>query len=235
MRQGQNCAALPPQRSTHDADRMHCRTTMDNTHEQSERHRRASARHARPLSHCAGRHRPQGQRRAGLAGVERRDAAGGDGPHRACRRGGVGRLARRLFRRHRLYPQLVRDVNDDLAQVVADHPQRFAAVGLVSLPDVDSALRDVEYALDTLKLDGILLLTHTGRPLSWPSRRCAALCRARPPQGRGHRPSEAAGGERLGAIQLSRRLYRSWRSRRRGRSPICTGTACSPAIPTSAG
>jgi predicted TIM-barrel fold metal-dependent hydrolase len=58
--------------------------------------------------------------------------------------------------------RLVRAVNDDLARVVADHPRRFAAVGLVSLPDVDAALDDVAYALDTLKLDGILLLTHTG-------------------------------------------------------------------------
>ena len=58
--------------------------------------------------------------------------------------------------------RVVREVNDDLARVVADHPNRFGAVGLVSLPDVDTALRDVEYALDTLKLDGILLLTHTG-------------------------------------------------------------------------
>jgi len=57
---------------------------------------------------------------------------------------------------------LVRAVNDNLAQVVADNPRRFAAVGLVSLPDVDSALRDVEYVLDAVKLDGILLLTHTG-------------------------------------------------------------------------
>jgi predicted TIM-barrel fold metal-dependent hydrolase len=58
--------------------------------------------------------------------------------------------------------RVVRDVNDDLAKVVADHPRRFAAVGLVSLPDVEAALADVAYALDTLKLDGILLLTHTG-------------------------------------------------------------------------
>jgi predicted TIM-barrel fold metal-dependent hydrolase len=58
--------------------------------------------------------------------------------------------------------KLVRTVNDDLARVVADHPRRFAAVGLMSLPDVDSALRDVEHALDQLKLDGVLLLTHTG-------------------------------------------------------------------------
>jgi predicted TIM-barrel fold metal-dependent hydrolase len=58
--------------------------------------------------------------------------------------------------------RLVRAVNDDLAGVVADHPRRFAAVGLVSLPDVDAALRDLAYALDTVNLDGILLLTHTG-------------------------------------------------------------------------
>lgn len=57
---------------------------------------------------------------------------------------------------------VVRGVNDDLAKAVADYPRRFAAVGMVALPDVDSALRDVEYALDTVKLDGILLLTHTG-------------------------------------------------------------------------
>lgn len=58
--------------------------------------------------------------------------------------------------------KLVRAVNDDLARTVADHPRRFAAVGMLSLPDVDAALADVEYALDTLKLDGLLLLTHTG-------------------------------------------------------------------------
>jgi predicted TIM-barrel fold metal-dependent hydrolase len=58
--------------------------------------------------------------------------------------------------------RLVRDTNDALARVVADHPRRFAAVGLVSLPDVDAAQRDIAYVLDTLKLGGILLLTHTG-------------------------------------------------------------------------
>ena len=58
--------------------------------------------------------------------------------------------------------RLVRAVNDELARIVAEHPRRFAAVALVSLPDVDAALRDLAYALETLKLDGILLLTHTG-------------------------------------------------------------------------
>jgi predicted TIM-barrel fold metal-dependent hydrolase len=58
--------------------------------------------------------------------------------------------------------KVVREINEDLASVVAEHPRRFAAVGVVSLPDVDAALADVAHALDTLKLDGILLLTHTG-------------------------------------------------------------------------
>ena len=58
--------------------------------------------------------------------------------------------------------RLVRAVNEELARVVADHPRRFAAVALVALPDVDAALADLSHALDTLKLDGVLLLTHTG-------------------------------------------------------------------------
>ena len=58
--------------------------------------------------------------------------------------------------------RLVRESNDALARVAADHPGRFGAVGLVSLPDVGAAIADLAYALDELKLDGILLLTHVG-------------------------------------------------------------------------
>jgi 6-methylsalicylate decarboxylase len=57
---------------------------------------------------------------------------------------------------------LVRACNETMAQMVADHPGKFGAVGFVSLPDVEAACRDVEYALDTLKLDGINLQSHTG-------------------------------------------------------------------------
>ncbi len=35
-------------------------------------------------------------------------------------------------------------------------------MGFVSLPDVEDACRDVEYALDVLKMDGINLQSHTG-------------------------------------------------------------------------
>jgi predicted TIM-barrel fold metal-dependent hydrolase len=58
--------------------------------------------------------------------------------------------------------QLVRECNEALARMVADRPARFGAMGFVPLPDVDAAMREVEYALDVLRLDGINLLSHTG-------------------------------------------------------------------------
>lgn len=58
--------------------------------------------------------------------------------------------------------RLVKACNETLAQMVADHPRRYGAMGFVSLPDVETACRDVAYALDELKLDGINLQTHTG-------------------------------------------------------------------------
>ena len=57
--------------------------------------------------------------------------------------------------------RLVKACNEAMAQIVMDHPGKFGAMGFVSLPDVQSACRDVEYALDVLKLDGINLQTHT--------------------------------------------------------------------------
>lgn len=58
---------------------------------------------------------------------------------------------------------LVRLCNEWMAQTVADHPGKFGAMGFVSLPDVEAACRDVEYALDVLKMDGINLQSHTGK------------------------------------------------------------------------
>ena len=58
--------------------------------------------------------------------------------------------------------RLVKACNETMAQLVADYPGRYGAMGFVSLPDVEAACRDVEYALDVLKLDGINLQSHTG-------------------------------------------------------------------------
>ena len=57
---------------------------------------------------------------------------------------------------------LARRCNEISARLVADHPRRFGAFAVVPLPDVDAALREVEYALDTLKLDGVVLLASVG-------------------------------------------------------------------------
>jgi predicted TIM-barrel fold metal-dependent hydrolase len=55
-----------------------------------------------------------------------------------------------------------RECNDFGARMVADHPVRFGVFASLPLPDVDASLREIEYALDTLKVDGIGLLTSYG-------------------------------------------------------------------------
>jgi len=54
---------------------------------------------------------------------------------------------------------LARRCNELSAKLVADHPGRFGAFAILPLPDVGGALRELEYALDVLRLDGVVLLT----------------------------------------------------------------------------
>ena len=56
--------------------------------------------------------------------------------------------------------KLARILNDHKARIVRDHPGRFGFFATVPLPDVDGSLKEIEYALDTLKADGICLLTN---------------------------------------------------------------------------
>jgi predicted TIM-barrel fold metal-dependent hydrolase len=56
--------------------------------------------------------------------------------------------------------KLVRECNEYSAKLIADHPGRFGGFAMLPLTDVDGSLTEISYALDTLKLDGIGLLTN---------------------------------------------------------------------------
>ena len=55
---------------------------------------------------------------------------------------------------------VVRQANETAARVKKEHPGRFLFCAALPLPDVDAAIREAIYALDTLKADGIKLATN---------------------------------------------------------------------------
>ena len=58
--------------------------------------------------------------------------------------------------------RLARACNDYGAKLVQDHPARLGLFAAMPLPDVDATLREIEYAYDTLRVDGIGLFTSYG-------------------------------------------------------------------------
>jgi predicted TIM-barrel fold metal-dependent hydrolase len=56
--------------------------------------------------------------------------------------------------------RFARLANEYSAKVCATHPGRFGQFATVPFPDIDGTLKEIEYALDTLKADGVFLRTN---------------------------------------------------------------------------
>ncbi|MFT3805643.1 amidohydrolase family protein [Arenimonas sp.] len=52
--------------------------------------------------------------------------------------------------------------NEFAAGIVRDDPARFGAFATLPMPDVKATLREIEYAFDTLKLDGVIMYSSFG-------------------------------------------------------------------------
>jgi predicted TIM-barrel fold metal-dependent hydrolase len=58
---------------------------------------------------------------------------------------------------------LARVCNDELAALCSTYPMCFAGLASLPLPDISATLREIEYALDSLNLDGVSTFSHVGQ------------------------------------------------------------------------
>jgi predicted TIM-barrel fold metal-dependent hydrolase len=66
--------------------------------------------------------------------------------------------------------RLARESNEYGAKMVSDHPGRFVLMAALTMPDLDNSLKELEYALDTLKAGGVFLPTsHADKYIGDPS------------------------------------------------------------------
>ena len=74
----------------------------------------------------------------------------------------------RSARRHSPHPDAAqaakfsRMSNEYSAKLCTEHPGRFGHFAYLPLPDIDASLKEIDYALGTLKADGVFLMTNYG-------------------------------------------------------------------------
>jgi 6-methylsalicylate decarboxylase len=65
--------------------------------------------------------------------------------------------------------RVAREANDYGKKLMADHPGRFGVFATLPLPHIDESLKEIAYAFDTLKVDGVGIMTSYGsRWLGYP-------------------------------------------------------------------
>lgn len=60
-------------------------------------------------------------------------------------------------------PRVARACNEYAAGLARDYPGRFGHFAMLPMPDVDASLKEIAYALDVLKLDGVEMCTSYGK------------------------------------------------------------------------
>ena len=58
--------------------------------------------------------------------------------------------------------RIARDCNEYAKRMEIDHPGRFGTFAVLPLPHLDETLKEIEYAFDTLKVDGVTCMTSYG-------------------------------------------------------------------------
>ena len=91
-------------------------------------------------------------------------------------------------------PEIAQGINNAYAELIARYPQRFKGFASVPMSVPDAALAELERAIDVLKLNGVIMLSHIrGKPLTNPELP-AVLRRSQPQEALYSHPSHDAHG-----------------------------------------